>query len=201
MQPTPVEPVPVPPIPVDPADPPPRTRGGLWWWIVVGSVALAATVVAGVVIALQRSSPSSADELASLLVVPKDRTTNTVKITIEDQPRAGSSTQGVRWSVSQTWNDQGGHSGIVSLTQYQTEEQAKAALARVAQATPGARHDVPGHPDAFFAAGKPIGLLGLSIQAGGGAGVKGTVVASVFATSEDPAFLQQLLTQQLDRLP
>jgi hypothetical protein len=201
MQPTPVEPVPVPTIPADPVPPPASTRGGLWWWIIVGSVALAATVVAGLVIALQHSSPSSADELASLLVVPKDRTTNTVKISIEGQPRGGSSAQGVRWSVSQAWNDPGGHSGIVSLTQYQTEDQAKAALARVAQATPGARQDVPGHPDAFFTAGKSIGLLGLSIQPSGGAGVKGTVVASVFATSEDPGFLRQLLTQQLDRLP
>jgi hypothetical protein len=199
MQSTPVEPV--PPVPAEPAPQPAGGRGGAWWWIVIGSVALAATLVAGVVIALQHESPSSADDLASLLVTPSDRATSTVKISIESQPRGGSSAQGVRWSVTQTWNDQGGHSGIVTLTQYQTADQAKAALTRVSAATPGTRHDIPGHPGAFFTAGKAIGLFGLSIQPSGGAGAKGTVVASVFATSLDPDFLRQLLIQQLDRLP
>jgi hypothetical protein len=198
MQPTPVEPVPA--NPAEPMPVPRRGRSGTWWWIVVGSVALAAILVAGLVISLRDTSPASADDLAALLVTPTDRTT-TVKVNIEAQPRGGSSSQGVLWSVTQTWNGPGGHSGIVSLTQYQTEEQADEALARVSAATPGTRHDVRGHPGAFFTSGKAIGLLGFAIQPSGGAGTKGTVLASVFGTSEDPAFLQDLLTQQLDRLP
>jgi hypothetical protein len=171
------------------------------WWVAVATVALAAVVVAAVVVVLRPSSPSSADELSKLLVTPQDRTVSITKGLIG--PAANASTaHGVRWVVGLVWTGhQGTYNGVLGLVQYQTTAQAQDALAQAGRAMAGTRSSIPGHSGAFYDAGRSIGMLGLTVQAGFGAGVKGTVLAEVFVTDEEPGFGPHLLAQQLDRLP
>jgi len=168
------------------------------WWILVGSVTLAAIVVAGVVLALQPSAPASADELRSLLITPPGNTAEITGATALIKT-AG---PGMRWSVSRTWVDTDKlNAGTVTLIQYESEAQARAALARFSEQTPGTHQQVGDHPGAFFAPGRSVKLLGRSVQSGTGAGATHTVVAYLAGTSDAVDGLPTLLAQQLDRLP
>jgi hypothetical protein len=182
-----------PPVPAEEA----RARGGLVWWIIVGSVTLLAVVVAGIVVALQPSAPSSADELQKLLIAP---TGGAYLASGTAVPKA--SGPGVRWTVSRGWIDDGHRtSGVVSLTQYETADQAQAALARLSDQAPAARQSVPGHPGAFYLPGPTLPILGRSTQSGAGVGAKHTILAFVAGTGESPDVVIRLLAEQLDRLP
>jgi hypothetical protein len=177
----------------------PRQRSGLLWWVVVACVTVAAVVVAGVVLALQPSAPSSVDELRSLLITPTGQTLNTTKVNIDGRaPR-----QGARWTVSQGWIDSASRDTVVvSLTQYESADQARTALARVADQTPGTHLPISGYPGAFYVPGSSVPFLGKSLPAtGGGTGAKHTIVVFMVTTGETSDLLPHLLTEQLDRLP
>ena len=172
---------------------------GRLWWLIVGSVTIAAIVVAGVVLALQPSAPSSVDELRSLLITPPGSTAEVSGGRAGDIRAAG---PGVRWTVGRSWVDTGHlNVGVVTLTQYETPDQAQDALARLTDQAKGTHQKMADHPGAFYVPGRTVKILGRSVQQGSGAGVTNTVVVYIAGTSDAPDGLQRLLAEQLDRLP
>jgi hypothetical protein len=201
----PVEPPTLKPPTLEPPtlEPPPATvpsSGARWWWLIVGLVTLAALVVGSVALGvqLQPSAPSSADELRSLLITPPGNTSEITGAT----PLIKTAGPGVRWSVTRAWVDAGKlNAGSVTLIQYESEDQAQAALARFSDQTGGTHQQVDGHPGAFFVPGRSVKLLGRSVQSGTGAGATHTVVVYLAGTSDATDGLPHLLAEQLDRLP
>jgi hypothetical protein len=180
---------------LSPLGPPPPPHRPMVWWVVVGAVVLVAAVVAGVVLALQPSAPSSADELASLLVAPSGARSVQVK------PDGNAMGSGAKWSVGRGWVAGQGRIGSITLAQFDTADQAQAVLARVTDHTPEPRRPVQGHPGAFYAAGDGVTAAGVTIRPAVGAGRKGTIVVYLFANGETPDAVAKLLADQLDRLP
>jgi hypothetical protein len=168
------------------------------WWLIVGSVTLAAIVIGGVVLGLQPSAPASVDELRSLLITPPGNTSEITGAT----PLIKTAGPGVRWSVARAWVDTDKlNAGSVTLIQYESQDQAQAALARFSDQTPGTHQQVDGHPGAFFVPGRSVKLLGRSVQSGTGAGATHTVVVYLAGTSDAADGLPRLLAEQLERLP
>ena len=88
----------------------------------------------------------------------------------------------------------------MSLTQYETTDQAQAALTSFSDQTQN-HQPVPGHPGAFYLPGPKLNALGRSVQSGVAVGVKHTVLAFVAGTGDSPDVVIRLLAEQLDRLP
>jgi hypothetical protein len=175
-----------------PAPAPPRS-GNLLWWIIVGAVVLAAVITAGTVIALRPSEPQSVQELAALIVVPPN---SSLSQTITSVPPSDAT--GIRWRASRPWIVGLAQGGTVTLTQYQTADQAAAALDRFVH-TSAQHQDIPGRSGAYYLS--TPGVPGLPFQAGTAIGRRSTILATAFGTGVDANFIQQLLGQQLDRLP
>ena len=109
--------------------------------------------------------------------------------------------EGARWGASLFWTNP---VGSMVLTQFGTTDQARTALGQYRAGI----HDtgictestMAGRADAFLCTPKD---LGEGVDPGDipaiGLGLKGTIVALV--TVSDPTVVQQLLGQQLDRLP
>jgi hypothetical protein len=186
------------PLPAPASLPGPARPSARLWWLLVGSVTVAAIIVAGVVLALQPSAPSSVDELRSLLITPPG---NSAEIT-GATPFTKTAGPGLRWSVARSWVDTNKlKAGSVTLIQYESTDQAQAALARFSDQIPGTHRQVAGHPGAFFVPGRSVKILGRSVESGSGAGAAHTVVAYIAGTSDDADSLPSLLAEQLDRLP
>ncbi len=180
-------------------------------WAIVGVVALLAVIGGPSALrhARQPPGPASVEKLAELLVDPAGRTT---EMSMSIDPKTGErlivyglgTGPGERWTVTRTWTGAGTNpGGWLNLTQYETEDQARAGFTAAAtslglgSATP---QELPGHPDAFFEVGK-MHLVGSTAQPVAGAGVKGTIVVWGLSTSDTVDWLQQMISDQLGRLP
>jgi hypothetical protein len=185
-------------VPLPSASSAPARTGARLWWLLVGAVTVAAIIVAGVVLALQPSAPASVDELRSLLITPPGYTAEITGAT----PFAKSAGPGLRWSVARSWVDTDKlNAGSVTLIQYESADQAQAALARFSDQSPGTHQRVANHNGAFFVPGRSVKILGRSVESGTGAGAAHTVVVYIAGTSDDADSLPHLLAEQLDRLP
>jgi hypothetical protein len=175
------------------------TPGILVWFSIIAVVVLLAAGL-GAFLILRTSVPSSADELAALLINPSgvsssQFTTTTGADTLAGLPETAE-TGGLRWSVSRIWMGKGtGLAGALGLSQYETAEQAKAAFSEVTRglSSISSQRAVPGYDDAVLIITPPNANLG--------AAAAGPILVIIFTRGQTAEATQKLLTDQLDRLP
>jgi hypothetical protein len=182
-------------------------------WIGLAAVAVVLLLVLGVgafLVLRGNSGPRSVEALRDLLVdAPGKQSTVATHSGAElagAQPAGGAAPNpgaGARWSVTRTWTTDPGGQGALVLTQFDNPAKATAVLTTLKLGLtddPKSEQDVPGLSGAFTVTGPSV-LADSSLHTVLGYAAKGTVLVAVFTNADPAAYVQQLLTAQLNRLP